>query len=335
MKITVSRSRDELCCKYLQRENFLFYIPPPTFQLKYLLMKPCEKCGENLATVFVTKMVGNRTQKLSLCENCARAQALDIGWMAGLQLEADTPLEELVQQLLEQLSAKDAIKSFALESDDDKWSLAKLAALDKMERSGEWPADEDLVDEFDEDFADEGDPFLDENSLEGEFGGELDEELTRAIEHDMQVIHDHLSSINSDDDAENSDPFADLEEEPRAEKKRAFDAVRCAKCGTTWDRLREDGRVGCATCYDTFSAQLQDAMQRMNALPQHVGKTPRAMLRRKRRLEHLRARRDNRLTMLRERLERALKDEDLTEAERLREKIKIVESTIFDRQSEE
>ena len=301
-------------------------------------MKPCEKCGENLATVFVTKMIGNQTQKLSLCEDCARAQALGIGWMAGLQLEADTPLEELVQQLLEQLSAKDAIKSFAFESDDDKWSLAKLAALDKMERSGEWPADEDLVDELDEDFAEENDPFDEDDAFSNEeeyqeFAAGLDGEIARAIEHDMQIIHDHLSSIDSDDDYENSDPFADLEE-PREEKKRAFEAVRCTKCGTTWDRLREDGRAGCATCYDTFAMQLQDAMQKMNALPQHVGKTPRAMLRRQRRLEHLRARRDNRLAMLRERLERALQDEDSSEAERLREKIKIVESTIVDHRDE-
>ncbi len=308
-------------------------------------MKPCEKCNENLATVFVTKMTGNRSQKLSLCENCARAQALDIGWMAGLQLQPDTPLEELVQQLLENLSAEDAIKSFAFDNDDDKWSLAKLAALDKLEKSGEWPADEDLVDELDEDFAD--DDFDSENfdlselvaddeseDDEGEFVSELDEELTRAIEHDMQAIHEHLSAISNDDAVENSDPFAAIDE-PRETNRRALDTVRCAKCGTTWDRLREDGRAGCATCYETFATQLQDAMQRMNADPHHIGKMPRALTRRKRRLEHLRARRDNRLAMLRERLERALKHEDFDEAARLRDKIKIVESTIVDHRNDE
>ena len=313
----------------------------PTFNSYIPIMKPCEKCNENLATVFVTKMTGNQTQKLSLCENCARAQALDIGWMAGLQLQPDTPLEELVQQLLENLSAEDAIKSFAFDNDDDKWSLAKLAALDKLEKSGEWPADEDLVDELDEDFVDDDD-FDPENfdlgelveDDEDESGSELDEELTRAIEHDMQVIHEHLSAINSDDDYENSDPFADLDE-PQKNRRRALDTVRCAKCDTTWDRLREDGRAGCASCYETFAAQLQEAMQRMNADPQHVGKTPRALTQRKRRLEHLRARRDNRLAMLRERLERALKNEDFDEAARLRDKIKIVESTIVDHRNDE
>ena len=325
-------------CKYLQKRGKLpcnFHLLPSNFHIP--IMKPCEKCNQNLATVFVTKMSGNQTQKLSLCEQCARAQALDIGWMAGLQLQPDTPLEELVQQLLENLSAEDAIKSFAFDNDDDKWSLAKLAALDKLEKSGEWPADEDLVDELDEDFADDDD-FDPENFdlgelVEDDFDGELDEELTRAIEHDMQVIHEHLSAINSDDDYENSDPFADLDE-PQETNRRAFEVVRCAKCGTTWDRLREDGRAGCSTCYETFAAQLQDAMQRMSADPQHIGKTPRALTRRKRRLEHLRARRDNRLAMLRERLERALKSEDFDEAARLRDKIKIVESTIVDHRND-
>jgi len=109
--------------------------------------------------------------------------------------------------------------------------------------------------------------------------------------------------------------------------------VRCPKCQTSWDRLREDGRAGCATCYSTFEDSLGEVLGRMQQSPQHVGKAPRAATRRKRRLEHLRARRDHRLEMLRGRLQTALEKQDYEEAAKLRDKIKIVESTIVEPES--
>ncbi|MGI8756705.1 MAG: hypothetical protein ACR2MB_12775 [Acidimicrobiales bacterium] len=105
-------------------------------------------------------------------------------------------------------------------------------------------------------------------------------------------------------------------------------SARCPKCGTTWDRLKQDGRAGCARCYEAFSEQLIEVMERVHKAAQHAGKTPRAMEKRKRRLHYLRARRDNRLEMLQRRLKETLALENYEEAAQLRDKIRILTNTI-------
>ncbi len=105
---------------------------------------------------------------------------------------------------------------------------------------------------------------------------------------------------------------------------------RCPKCDTTWDRLREDGRAGCAFCYEAFEDKLLEVMGRMQREAQHVGKIPVALLKRRQRLAHLRKQRDNRLQMLQNRLKEAVATENYEEAAALRDKIKMVESTIVD-----
>ncbi len=69
-------------------------------------------------------------------------------------------------------------------------------------------------------------------------------------------------------------------------------------------------------------------MARMQRESRHVGKVPRAGLKRKRRLEHLRTKRDHRLEMLRNRLQEAIVAENYEDAAALRDKIKMVASTI-------
>ena len=105
-------------------------------------------------------------------------------------------------------------------------------------------------------------------------------------------------------------------------------SARCSGCGTTWDRIRHDGRAGCAACYGEFREQLTGVMARVQRGENHTGKTPRAIEGRHHRLQHLRKRRDNQLAVLQGRLQKAISGEKYEEAARLRDKIKIVTSTI-------
>lgn len=104
--------------------------------------------------------------------------------------------------------------------------------------------------------------------------------------------------------------------------------ARCNSCGTTWDKLKGDGRAGCSSCYLAFKDQLEEVMARLQRGPHHVGKIPRAAAKRKKRLEQLRQRRDNQLSLLQGRLKDAVQAEQYEEAAKLRDKIKIVSSTI-------
>jgi protein arginine kinase activator len=50
--------------------------------------------------------------------------------------------------------------------------------------------------------------------------------------------------------------------------------AECPCCGMTYDELRETGRVGCATCYDTFHATLDKVIRQMHHGEEHAGKVP-------------------------------------------------------------
>lgn len=142
--------------------------------------------------------------------------------------------------------------------------------------------------------------------------------------------HEEEPLYLSEDDIENLLPSAPSSTRNESNAVPAFSSLRCPKCGTTWDRLKQDGRAGCGQCYTTFARELANVMERVQKASQHAGKTPRALEKRQRRLMHLRLRRDNRLEMLQRRLQESLERENFEEAARLRDKIKVVSSTILD-----
>jgi protein-arginine kinase activator protein McsA len=236
----------------------------------------CEHCGEQTASVFITKIINNSASTHRYCENCARELALGEGWLAQLaaQLddESDLPedVKEQLHEALNELPLDDIVKSL----------------LDGAEIESNFEDTDDFGDGFD--FGDDafGDPdFSDDESM-----------------HEATEMDDILPALSA--------------------------SIRCPNCGTTWDRLKQDGRAGCAGCYNAFRQQLTDVMNRFQRGPQHVGKSPRAAEKRRRRLEHLRQRRDNQLSMLQNRLREAVAAERYEEAAKIRDKIKIVSSTI-------
>lgn len=268
----------------------------------------CDNCQTETATVFVTKIVDDKTSKLRLCADCARDRAINEGWLEGLGDDltqfGDASLQEIVEKLFATMGDDAASENAEA---PEKWSLSELAALDAAGfKPGEFSGDEDAIDEAEE--------------LE-------DDELTEALNELLAAHNDHEASHYDPGTpappGEEANPF---EEAPRSSRPIAVE--RCPKCETTWDRLRQDGRVGCATCYSTFAEQINEVMSRLQSAQQHIGKAPRAATKRRRRLEHLRARRDHRLALLNERLKQALTDQKYEEAAKLRDKIKIVESTI-------
>ncbi len=53
--------------------------------------------------------------------------------------------------------------------------------------------------------------------------------------------------------------------------------ARCPGCATAWSDFRETGRLGCALCYDHFTALLRPLIPRVHAGAYvHRGKSPRS-----------------------------------------------------------
>jgi protein-arginine kinase activator protein McsA len=209
--------------------------------------------------------------------------------------------------------------------------------------SSEFPADEDAADALDDAWSeielkyfmaqkDNNDDGQTESTPEDGQDADSQAEMETEAEAEFgEISYEAMKAIWMGDESplpqKNAAPKDVAKEKPK-EAPREILAERCPKCGTTWDRLREDGRAGCAKCYVAFHDRLVDVMNRMQREAQHVGKTPRAAVKRRRRLEHLRARRDHRLEMLNRRLQEAITAEKYEDAAQLRDKIKMVSSTI-------
>lgn len=255
----------------------------------------CDACQERPATVFVTRIVHNQATKQQLCEVCARQRASGEGWMQHLTgvMGGMGTLEEVLQGA-GGAGPLDEIVMKLFDSGDapaDEETASDMPAAMISFEIGEFPADEDAVDAMEDE--DDGPP----------------------------------ASLGLDD-LEDSDELRDDDEGEYEKATRPVPEVRCPKCTTTWDRLRQDGRAGCAHCYSFFAEQLAEVMAKVQRSAEHMGKQPRAAAKRRRRLEHLRTRRDHRLDMLNERLKQAVAASRYEDAAKLRDKIRIITSTI-------
>ena len=92
---------------------------------------------------------------------------------------------------------------------------------------------------------------------------------------------------------------------------------QCEGCGATFADVRRAGKVCCAKCYDTFSAELEPTIRSLYGNTHHVGRAPAAR----------RAARDkqNRVAELKKELRAAIENEKFEDAARLRDEIKALE----------
>jgi protein arginine kinase activator len=96
------------------------------------------------------------------------------------------------------------------------------------------------------------------------------------------------------------------------------DGVRCSFCQATLRDFKNSGRLGCAYCYGTFEGNLRDLLRRVHGNSKHQGKTYHAP-------EGPPQEGASVLTELRDRLKRAIEQEQFEEAARLRDQIKVIE----------
>lgn len=98
----------------------------------------------------------------------------------------------------------------------------------------------------------------------------------------------------------------------------AADSWRCTFCSGTLRDFQNTGRLGCAYCYTAFEAKLRELLRRVQGNSRHQGKAYEP--------PHLRPDEGgSMLSELRERLRRAVEQEQFEEAARLRDQIKVME----------
>ena len=284
-----------------------------------MAMSPlCQHCHQRPATVFMTQIVENQATQRRYCEECARDLAAEDGLMslpglAGMSEETSQAISEALQQL----PLDDILRS--------------LFGSENLRPNGQpEPGLNDGVplwfSELNGNFNGQNGHHTDDASAE--FSSDEDEaDMQSECEWD-ESEETLAEALFGGDEEDESDPLQEEETFEGLEALPPAASLRCPKCDTTWDRLKQDGRAGCAQCYVTFEPQLREVMSRLQRGEMHVGKAPRAREKRRRRLEHLRQKRDNRLEMLNHRLADAVREERYEDAAKLRDKIRIVASTI-------
>ena len=264
----------------------------------------CDLCKQRKATVFVTRIVQQKSSKQRLCADCARRSTMSKDWaktspplVGDGSVPSGIALDDVVKELFQQMKKS--------ESNGEPYSAFKNQEepFSPVEFSAEHG-----------DFEDEENEVEDESDL-------TDDDLESIFSEMESALQEELENDASEEDAGVLQPEADA-------FPREIVSARCPKCSTTWDRLRQDGRAGCGQCYVAFNDRLITVMEKMQRGAHHIGKSPRAALKRQRRLQQLRTKRDHRLEMLNQRLKEAVAQEKYEDAAQLRDKIKIVSSTI-------
>ena len=96
------------------------------------------------------------------------------------------------------------------------------------------------------------------------------------------------------------------------------DAGKCTFCGLTMKDFRATGRLGCARCYVTFEASIRELLRRVHGSPRHIGRSYRPP-------QDDVMEQASVLGELREKLRRAIEQEQFEAAAELRDRIKVIE----------
>lgn len=95
---------------------------------------------------------------------------------------------------------------------------------------------------------------------------------------------------------------------------------RCAKCGTSFDEIVRDGRVGCADCYRTFYDKLLPSIQRIHGKIKHSGKVSSSTP-----AEPKVETKEEKIAKLKAAMDEAVAKQDFENAAKIRDEIKAIE----------
>ena len=148
--------------------------------------------------------------------------------------------------------------------------------------------------------------------------------LTEIVDDQMNELHlcEECARKKSQDAEQNfglGDLLGGMADINKNEKDKESASVKCPNCGLTYADFKKIGRLGCGDCYNAFKKYLAPLLKRIHGSSQHVGKSPvfaKKALGLKKGID---------IQELRNKLQRAVEQEQFEEAARLRDQIKDLE----------
>ena len=103
------------------------------------------------------------------------------------------------------------------------------------------------------------------------------------------------------------------------QKSTTQTALKCSKCGFTYDDFKKTGKLGCNECYRTFRGELLSVLENMQGSTKHNGKVPKKICL---------SPDEKKLITLKLKLKKAIKYEEYEQAADIRDEIKVLEKKI-------
>ncbi|MGN1080696.1 MAG: UvrB/UvrC motif-containing protein [Acutalibacteraceae bacterium] len=93
---------------------------------------------------------------------------------------------------------------------------------------------------------------------------------------------------------------------------------RCSGCGISFDEIAKTGRAGCPKCYEEFYSELMPSIRKIHGNAKHMGRLPKEA--------GSEAKAERTVAELKEKLAKAVEEQNFEEAARLRDEIKGLEA---------
>ena len=104
--------------------------------------------------------------------------------------------------------------------------------------------------------------------------------------------------------------FSDFLSDFLLKGENSSNGSRCPFCNKSFEDIAKDGKMGCAECYSAFYDKLLPSLQRIHGKVTHMGKRPNGN-----------NNNENKLEMLKELLENAVREQDFESAVKIRDEI--------------
>lgn len=114
--------------------------------------------------------------------------------------------------------------------------------------------------------------------------------------------------------------------EEKAKQDAEFEGVTCEQCGMTYAEFQKCGMLGCASCYQAFKTPLTALLQRVHGNTQHAGRIPGGV--------HSGVSIRMNIDRLKQKLQKAIDDEEYEQAARLRDAIRALTAQLERRDSD-
>jgi len=120
-----------------------------------------------------------------------------------------------------------------------------------------------------------------------------------------------------------ADFLAGLAEGLKPDELEKETQIRCSTCGLSYAEFRRSGKLGCGDCYSSFASRIDPLLRRIHGSTRHEGKVIRKT--------GARAEMKRELADLQKQLDAAVRDEKFEDAASLRDKMKVIQTTMVQR----